>query len=149
MAFVQLTWRESLRDLEACLSAHPNKLYGMGFRQPVRRSTLADALERRDWPADFAKSFDQLSKRSWSPAFVALEKKWGWSPGGSRSTPGQVGARASGLWKLLEKGHHDVQLTADERRRIALWLDTGSNFYGTYHELETQARGEPVRPELE
>lgn len=49
MAFVQLTWRESLRDLEACLSAHPNKLYGMGFRQPVRRSTLADALERRDW----------------------------------------------------------------------------------------------------
>ena len=49
MAFVQLTWRESLRDLEACLAAHPNKLYGMGFRQPVRRSTLADALERRDW----------------------------------------------------------------------------------------------------
>ena len=44
MAFVQLTWRESLRDLEACLAAHPNKLYGMGFRQPVRRSTLADAL---------------------------------------------------------------------------------------------------------
>lgn len=49
MAFVQLTWRESLRDLEACISAHPNKLYGMGFRQLVRRSTLADALERRDW----------------------------------------------------------------------------------------------------
>ena len=49
MAFVQLTWRESLRDLEACLVAHPNKLYGMGFRQPVRRSTLADALEHRDW----------------------------------------------------------------------------------------------------
>jgi IS4 transposase len=49
MAFVQLTWRESLRDLEACLAAHPNKLYSMGFRQAVRRSTLADALEQRDW----------------------------------------------------------------------------------------------------
>jgi IS4 transposase len=49
LAFVQLTWRESLRDLEACLAAHPNKLYGMGFRQPVRRSTLADAMEQRDW----------------------------------------------------------------------------------------------------
>lgn len=49
MAFAQLTWRESLRDVEACLAAHPSKLYGMGFRQPVRRSTLADANERRDW----------------------------------------------------------------------------------------------------
>lgn len=49
MAFAQLTWRESLRDVEACLAANPAKLYGMGFRQPVRRSTLADANERRDW----------------------------------------------------------------------------------------------------
>ena len=49
LVFVQLTWRESLRDLEAGLAAHPNKLYGMGFRRPVRRSTLADAMEQRDW----------------------------------------------------------------------------------------------------
>jgi hypothetical protein len=49
MAFAQLTWRESLRDVEVCLAANPSKLYGMGFRQPVRRSTLADANERRDW----------------------------------------------------------------------------------------------------
>jgi hypothetical protein len=49
MAFAQITWRESLRDVEACLAANPSKLYGMGFRQPVRRSTLADANERRDW----------------------------------------------------------------------------------------------------
>ena len=49
MAFAQLTWRESLRDVEVCLAANPSKLYGMGFRQPVRRSTLADANESRDW----------------------------------------------------------------------------------------------------
>ena len=49
MAFAQLTWRESLRDIEACLSVHGSKLYHMGFRQPVRRSTLADANETRDW----------------------------------------------------------------------------------------------------
>lgn len=49
MAFAQLTYRESLRDIEACLNAQPNKLYSMGFRAPVRRSTLADANERRDW----------------------------------------------------------------------------------------------------
>ena len=56
MAFAQLTYRESLRDIEACLSAQQSKLYHMGFRQPVSRSTLADANQRRDWRiyADFA-----------------------------------------------------------------------------------------------
>ena len=44
-----VTYRESLRDIETCLSVHASKLYHMGFRQPVRRSTLADANERRDW----------------------------------------------------------------------------------------------------
>ena len=49
MAFAQLTYRESLRDIETCLLANQAKLYGMGFRAPVRRSTLADANEGRDW----------------------------------------------------------------------------------------------------
>ncbi len=49
MAFAQLTWRESLRDVEASLSANANKLYAMGFRSAVKRSTLADANESRDW----------------------------------------------------------------------------------------------------
>ena len=49
MAFAQLTYRESLRDIETCLLANQAKLYGMGFRSPVKRSTLADANEGRDW----------------------------------------------------------------------------------------------------
>ena len=49
MAFAQLTWRESLRDVEASLSANAGKLYAMGFRSAVKRSTLADANESRDW----------------------------------------------------------------------------------------------------
>ena len=49
MAFAQLTYRESLRDIEACLNTQSNKLYAMGFRAPVRRSTLADANQLRDW----------------------------------------------------------------------------------------------------
>jgi hypothetical protein len=49
MAFAQLAYRESLRDIEACLLANQAKLYSMGFRTPVRRSTLADANEGRDW----------------------------------------------------------------------------------------------------
>jgi len=49
MAFAQLTWRESLRDVESSLSANATKLYAMGFRSTVKRSTLADANELRDW----------------------------------------------------------------------------------------------------
>ena len=49
MAFAQLTWRESLRDIEASLSANSTKLYAMGFRSAVKRSTLADANESRNW----------------------------------------------------------------------------------------------------
>jgi hypothetical protein len=58
MAFGQLTYCESLRDIEACLGAAPEKLYYMGFRAKVSRSTLADANETRDWRihADFAQT---------------------------------------------------------------------------------------------
>ena len=49
LSFAQLAYRESLRDIEACLNAQPNKLFAMGFRSPVRRSTLAEANESRDW----------------------------------------------------------------------------------------------------
>lgn len=56
MAFAQLTFRESLRDIEVCLRSIPNKLYHMGFRGKISRSTLADSNEKRDWRiyADFA-----------------------------------------------------------------------------------------------
>lgn len=49
MAFAQLTYRESLRDIEACLNAQPSKLYNMGFRNRVTRSTLSYANNTRDW----------------------------------------------------------------------------------------------------
>ena len=56
MAFAQLTYRESLRDIQECLRAVPARLYHMGIRSPVYKSTLADANERRDWRifSDFA-----------------------------------------------------------------------------------------------
>jgi len=56
MAFAQLTYRESLRDIESCLNSMQKKLYHMGFRGRISRSTLADANENRDWRiyADFA-----------------------------------------------------------------------------------------------
>ena len=56
MSFAQLTYRESLRDIEACLQAISNKLYHCGVKSKVAKSTLADANENRDWRiyADFA-----------------------------------------------------------------------------------------------
>jgi len=49
MAFAQLTYRESLRAIEICLGAHHNKLYHCGLSGPIKRSTLAEANEKRDW----------------------------------------------------------------------------------------------------
>ena len=49
MAFEELTWRESLRDIEVCLAAHQTKLFHMGLRAAPARATLADALNTRDW----------------------------------------------------------------------------------------------------
>jgi hypothetical protein len=72
LAFAQLTCRESLRDIEACPRAHREKLYHMGIRSRVSRSTLADANELRDWRiyADFAQRLIARrlnSSTSWSP----------------------------------------------------------------------------------
>jgi IS4 transposase len=65
MAFAQLTFRESLRDIEACVGAVPDKVYHMGFRSRVTRSTLADANEKRDWRiyADFAQVLIHEARR--------------------------------------------------------------------------------------
>src|SRR5213083_3089653 len=75
MAFAQLTFRESLRDIEACLSAVPNKLYHMGIRSPTARSTLADANETRDWRifADFAQVLIQQAATLYANEPFALE----------------------------------------------------------------------------
>src|SRR5258706_9330391 len=65
MGFAQFTYRESLRDIEACLRSVSGKLYHMGFRGRVSRSTLADANESRDWRifADFAQVLIASARR--------------------------------------------------------------------------------------
>ena len=78
MLFAQLTYRESLRDIEACLAAAPGKIYHMGFTGPVARSTLADANERRDWRiyADFAQVLIAEARRLYAdePLDVELDR---------------------------------------------------------------------------
>ncbi len=65
MAFAQLTYRESLRDIETCLRAMQSKLYHVGIRGGVSRNTLAKANERRDWRiyADFAHILIGIARR--------------------------------------------------------------------------------------
>jgi hypothetical protein len=64
LAFAQLSYRESLRDIETCLRTQQSKLYHMGFRGKISRSTLADANEQRDWHiyADFARELITLAR---------------------------------------------------------------------------------------
>ena len=75
MAFAQLTYRESLRDIETCLRAHQTKPYHLGDRRHVAKSTLADANEQRDWRiyADFALSLIQTARKLYTDDGFAVE----------------------------------------------------------------------------
>ena len=77
MAFAQLTYRESLRDIEACLRAHQSKLYhtGTGIRSRVVRSTLCDANEQGDWRiyADFAQALIRIARPLYAEEDLGLE----------------------------------------------------------------------------
>ena len=75
MAFAQLTYRESLRDIETCLSVQASKLYHMGFSEPVRRSTLADANEARDWRiyAELAQRLIAQARKLYAKEGLGLE----------------------------------------------------------------------------
>jgi hypothetical protein len=75
MAFAQLTWRESLRDIEVTLAANAHKLYAIGLRHEVRRSTLADANESRDWHiwADLAAGLIRRARKLYIDTDLGLE----------------------------------------------------------------------------
>ena len=75
MAFAQLTYRESLRDIESCLRSVGSKLYHMGFRGKVSRSTLADANEVRDWRiyADFAQHLIAVARPLYAGDPIGVE----------------------------------------------------------------------------
>ena len=75
MAFAQLTYRESLRDIEACLHAQPTKLYHMGLRGTMSRSALADANESRNWRiyAEFAYSLIRTARRLYAQEPLAVD----------------------------------------------------------------------------
>ena len=75
MSFAQLTYRESLRDIEVCLRAQQNKLYHMGIRATISRSTLADANEQRDWriQENFAQSLIKIARPLYAKEDLGLD----------------------------------------------------------------------------
>jgi len=75
MAFAQLTYRESLRDIEACLCAQPTKLYHLGIRGKVSRSALADANEARDWHIyyEFAQALIRIARRLYAKQPLGID----------------------------------------------------------------------------
>ena len=119
--------------------------------QPVLdRNCVACHEKNRDQAPNLGR--EPLHKK-WYASYASLTPRFGFYDYGDsyRTTPGRFGARASKLLGLLEKGHYDVKLCDDDFRRLALWLDCSSMFYGVYEKEggEAQLRGEIVRPTLE
>jgi hypothetical protein len=100
-------------------------------------------------------SGESAGRGDWSHAYNAL-RKYAYGCAGKppnrqpvRATPGKVGARASKLYPMLMNGHNKLELTPEELRRIGVWLDCNSNFFGAYFETKKQLLGELVVPLLE
>ena len=100
-------------------------------------------------------------KHGWTRSYANLADKYGFyfhaSGGsidagvhaGSRTVPGAFGARASKLLEYTDPRHHGVKLSQQDLRRLTLWLDCNSDFFGSYEDTQAQARGEVVWPSLE
>lgn len=92
-------------------------------------------------------------RQRWYASYHSLAPEYAfWSYGDRhRTIPGKFGARASKLYQMLEKGHHDVKLSDEEMHRITVWLDSCSIFYGVYEKEGgiAQLEGKIVYPTLE
>jgi len=114
----------------------------------------APDLRRRDPEADPAVELTRELKRlNWYLSYHNLRPYVTYFDNATfttaRTIPGQFGANASKLYQMLKKGHHGVELSKEEMHRITLWLDSNADFFGSYENLEAQARGEVVLPTLE
>jgi hypothetical protein len=92
-------------------------------------------------------------RQKWYASYHSLAPEYGfWQYGGRhRTIPGKFGARVSKLYKLLQEGHYDVELSEEEMHRITVWLDSCSMFYGVYEKDGgiAQLEGKVVYPTLE
>jgi hypothetical protein len=115
-----------------------------GCHQAKKALDLSGSLDRNG----FTRSYNNLAGRYGFYYHVSNGSMADPQHGGSRSRAGQFGARASALWPYLQQTHYGVKLSAEEMRRITLWLDCNSEFLGAYEEPGLQAQGKPVWPSL-
>ncbi len=135
-----------------CTSCHSGKQPKL----PDFRATLTEPDAKKK-PKRLEELFGvHHPNNGWTSSYLALrDQSWGMAGGNGiifqqpqYSIPGEIGARASRLFKKLEGGHGDGKLPEEDLQRIALWLDCNSVFYGAYHDADRQARGEIVPPKL-
>jgi hypothetical protein len=117
MPFAQLTFRESLRDIEVCLRAQSSKLYHLGIRSAVARNTLANANPVRDWRiyADFAQSLiarNRLRARHYDYRSVSVRISVGGVPHGQCSDQAAYAARSAGQYPHLHSHHRYMRVAA-------------------------------------
>lgn len=151
---------QALRKPPVRLKPEPEGSYPLQFARLVQPVLDARCLSCHKAGGDEpCLAGDVFVEKGWSRGFKSLVP-FAWALHGgnyvglernktSYSIPGKVGARASKLFEMLEAGHHGVELTPEELRRVTLWLDGNSAFYGDYHDIIAQANGEPARPRLE
>lgn len=151
-------WRRTPSDISADVAgSHPFSFPILV--QPVLEKNCAGCHEKS---RSKGKNPPDLSRKPatgknlgrWFTSYVSLRKyAFFWDNAGfdsvAHTTPGQFGARASKLYQMLAKGHHDLKLSKEDLYRISLWLDCNSDFFGSYENLDEQFEGKVVIPRLE
>ncbi|MCX6880413.1 MAG: choice-of-anchor D domain-containing protein [Verrucomicrobia bacterium] len=121
-----------------CVACHTEKR-----AQPAPGKPVPPDLAAGDYMKDPARFY--TSVRSLRP-HVMFYSDAVWTP--PYTIPGQFGAYASGLWRMLKQGHHDVKLSPGELEAFAIWIDSNCIFFGSDNEIDRQAAGEIVHPSL-
>ncbi|MBE3071311.1 MAG: hypothetical protein IMZ66_13835, partial [Planctomycetes bacterium] len=121
--------------------------------QPVLDRQCVTCHAKESKAPDLAAGNWEKNQNRWFTSYLNLRKvAFFWDDAAWTSAitvPGKFGARASKLYTMLAKGHHDLKLPPEDLHRIALWLDCNSDFFGAYENTDAQARGEVVLPKVE
>ncbi len=139
---------------QRCVACHAEKIKAAqaGQKSPPRLDREVQALPVKGWMNKSTRYYASYLSLAEPYGFTSYGSDSDWnSPKFYRTTPGEFGARASKLYAMLQKGHHDVKLTADEMARIVTWLDSVCQFYGVYEKAggEAQLAGGLAQPTLQ
>jgi len=124
-----------------CVPCHVKKIEDPGIKKKPPDLRRGDYLKNRNyWYTSYA------NLRTYAFYYGPLGGYDRWLP--AVTVPGKFGAKASKLYAMLKKGHHDVKLSKQEMHRITLWLECNSDFFGAYENTKAQAEGRIVTPTL-